>query len=271
MLDAIKAKVGHTLETNKLLRKMFSNFEDTNIHKQLAVHQEPTKGTFFIVTELVDGDLGALKTRLNINSSSVGLQQRLGAMSNILDQGAQGISELHSLGLTHGDIKAANILYKVKKDPLDKSTVKTPTVEDIVDGKVKIVIGDFDSADSKDIPEQLKQSRLGSLTHAAPETNFFNNIRKIPDGPLQKSSDFYSLATTMYGMMTGTKASPVIDFLDDHLKVDRTNITLLSAYNDWKNNGRTSDQLKDLYKIFYNEALKPPEALSTKYQGWLEK
>jgi serine/threonine protein kinase len=132
-------------------------------------------GTVFhyIVLEYMAG--GDLQAR--IRREKLSLKQAL----NYIEQTCAGLSHAHERGIIHRDIKPQNLLLTA-----DSSTVK------IAD----FGVARFSIADSP-------ITRVGTNIYAPPEHSPLHAARGNGEGKLTPASDIYSLAKTVYTLITG--------------------------------------------------------------------
>ena len=127
-------------------------------------------GNFYLIMECVRGE--TLEDLLKKRGGKLGVQESLALIAQVAD----GLSYAHSLGIVHRDIKPANLMI-----------TKT--------GAVKIM--DFGIARVRGSQRLTRDGgALGTLAYMSPE-----QVRgEEPDG----RSDIYSLAITLYEMLSGS-------------------------------------------------------------------
>jgi len=127
---------------------------------------------YYIVMELLEGD--TLKTRLN-DYRVRGEQMELGEMVRILLDVLDGLAYAHSEGMTHRDVKPANILLTRR----GQAVVADFGIAQIIGGTRHTVSG----------------ALMGTLNYMAPEQGF--------EGRSDARSDIYSLGIVLYEALTG--------------------------------------------------------------------
>lgn len=208
---AIKIVPPH-MTTNTIFIKRFEQeynaakaLDHPNIVKAIEFGRDG--GTPFLVMEFVDGEsLGQRLERVHHLEEAEGIK--------VIGQVAQGLHKAHKLGLIHRDVKPDNILL-------------TP------DGQVKLV----DLGLVKEIDADLNLTRtnrgLGTPHFMAPEQ--FRNAKNA-----DARCDIYSMAATMYMMVTGELPFKSCGPLDAWMKKINNEITAprqlaptLSERVDW--------------------------------------
>ena len=130
-----------------------------------AIQEKPIR-QLFSVRELFD--LGNIRTLLNERKDSRAGPLNMHLTTSILAQAAMGIAQLHKLGISHGDIKAANLLQRV----YDNGTIHV-AVADFSEARAKFVTLGQDKADGDDEEEDEEDSDGdGSENLAAAECAF---------------------------------------------------------------------------------------------------
>ncbi len=133
---------------------------------------EQADNTYRIIMEYVEGmSLARLLTRM-------GRQQPRQALE-IVRQAAEGLSEAHSKGVIHRDIKPHNIMYS------DKGVVK---------------ITDFGLA--KALREESDLTKTGAVLG----TPRYMSPEQVSGGPLTFHTDIYSLGVVLYELISGKPA-----------------------------------------------------------------
>jgi serine/threonine protein kinase len=127
---------------------------------------------YYIVMELLEGD--TLKTRLN-DYRVRGEHTELGEMVRILLDVLDGLAYAHSEGMTHRDVKPANILLTKR----GQAVVADFGIAQIIGGTRHTVSG----------------ALMGTLNYMAPEQGF--------EGRSDARSDIYSLGIVLYEALTG--------------------------------------------------------------------
>jgi serine/threonine protein kinase len=155
-------------------------------HPNVIQIEERGFGSDFAFIAMEYCAFGSLKTRIK---QGVKMREAL----DLLRQIAAGLGAVHAIGVTHRDMKPANLLFR---DP------KT------------IVVTDFGVAKDLGSPESLtaRGSFVGSVYYCSPE-----QIARQDSGPL---SDLYSLGVILFQMLTGNPpymGKTAADVMEAHL------------------------------------------------------
>lgn len=163
-------------------------------HPNLVTYHEyghdTDKNIAYIVMELLEG-------------RTIGQELRrrgpmdVGRVCGIVDQVCSALAVAHAVGLIHRDIKPSNIML------LDSRTGQAGDLVKVIDfGLAK----GFSDAPSHDTPLTKEGFVLGTPHYLAPE-----QIRGLQ---LDARTDLYSLACTVYRMLTGSPPFPGPDYFD---------------------------------------------------------
>ena len=136
-----------------------------------TIHEfgETAEGDLFIAMAYCPGE----NLRARLQRGPLPLKQAI----NIGEQVARGLAKAHSMGIIHRDIKPANIML-------------------LPDGGVKIV--DFGLAK---LPEDIGLTRTGGVIGTIP----YMSPEQLRGGKLDRRTDIWSWAVTMYEMLAGDR------------------------------------------------------------------
>ena len=137
-------------------------------------------GRIFIVMEFIEGDLLSAK----IGGGPMHLSDAVAIAAQVAD----ALTEAHSLGIIHCDIKSANVIVN------DRGMVK------LFDFGISQVIEDKSAGESDDRTKQIgRQTELGVVLGTAS----YMSPEQALGRTLDQRSDLFSLGVVLYEMLTG--------------------------------------------------------------------
>lgn len=136
--------------------------------REYYLAREPGTNEWYIALEYFDG--GSLGDRLR-SEGKLNLQETL----TITRQIGSALEYAHSRGITHGDIKPSNVLFRR-----------------VSDGSLQAALSDFGVTVGADGAGSI--ARAATLPYASPE--------QLDGGRIDRRSDVYSLGVVLYQMLT---------------------------------------------------------------------
>lgn len=187
---------------------------------------------FFIVSELMDGDLKSLIKMINDSNMTVDPQ----AYAYIILQFLRGLRYIHERYMAHRDIKPENILYKIQS-PIDEPVSLMDCLRDPVVAAVnmKIKFGDLGFTCTDENHEHLFgeendvdicRTAVGSPLFLSPELwkLLKERIRNV-NLFIAKSSDIWALAITIWEFVF-YKRPPMLEPIKTRKMLERVLINL---------------------------------------------
>jgi serine/threonine protein kinase len=166
---------------------------------KLVTPNDLPQSSSVIISTLSDGSAESRRAFFTLEPKRLGFDPRLATISKFLQQTLSGITILSSHGLVHGDIKPANILYKIDEN----FRWESPNPD-----KIHFSLTDFDSVTP--IGDQL----LITTTSFSPPEGLSKKIFNA-----SPAWDIYSLAISTYDLTFGDK--PFDDYFNNLHPSDR--------------------------------------------------
>ena len=160
---------------------------------------------YFIVTELMNGDLSDFTS----NSGKYRITNPISLLLAFL-QCLLGLERIHNAGMSHSDLKPANIMYKVSDSTyLSNASFNNP---DTLRRHVKFKIGDLGLActnnENKAMFDELRRVRMcypgGTPSYMAPRfLQAFNNNEPVTDLKFFQANDIWGMGQVFLSMIVG--------------------------------------------------------------------
>ncbi|CAM6016727.1 unnamed protein product [Sphagnum balticum] len=183
---ALKLHHGAIPITNVLHHIEDTTFRHPNVLALLCLWMDTNQTSLLL--EHMDGDLSNLINR-RLETSGTGTPFTLLQAVDIMMQVARAMRYLHSRGVSHGDLKPLNILWKARNmdGPMG-------------DGYVNVKVVDFGLAK---LNEYKHQASIGSTTYRAPEVMEDGKTKPEEGFAPKAAADVYSFAIVCFEILTG--------------------------------------------------------------------